>query len=141
MPDLKLLIQDPNTGRLRPGLPSPPAAIEGIDLLVQNVALLFLTNGGRSIVFPNRVGGLRQFIGANFDPEDPSELFADIRLMTSQIEQRIKEEQVSTARPPSERLLALQLIDIVPDEEQPEIEIIVAVTNEEQQTAQAIVVT
>jgi hypothetical protein len=140
MPDLKLLIRDPATGRLRPGVPSPPEEIEGIDLLVQNVALLYLTNGGRSIVYPDRVGGLRQFIGANFDPNDPSELFADIRVMTNQIEQRIKEEQVQTSRPPSERLLALQLIDIVPDEYQPEIEIIVAVVNEEQQTAQAIVV-
>lgn len=141
MPDLKLLIRDSITGRLRPGVPTPPEQIEGIDLLVQNVALLYLTNGGRSIVFPNRVGGLREFIGANFDPTDPSELFADIRMMTSQVEQRIKEEQVATARPPSERLLTLQLIDIVPDEDQLEIEVVVAVTNEEQQTAQAIVVT
>ena len=140
MPDLKLLTRDPITGRLRPGLTSPPQEISGIDLLVQNVALLFLTNGGRSIVVPDRVGGLLRFIGANYDPEDASELFADLRLMTSQIEQRIKEEQISTARPPSERLVALQLIDIVPDDDQPEIEIIVGVVNEEQQTAQAVVV-
>jgi len=140
MPDLKLIAKDPVTGRLRPGLPVPPEEVEGIDLLVQNVALLYLTNGGRSITFPGRVGGLREFIGANFDPSDPSELFADMQVMTSQIEQRIKEEQVNTARPPSERLLGLQLIDIVPDDEQPEIEVIVSVVNEEQQTAQAIVV-
>ena len=140
MPDLKILTRDPVTGRLRLGLTTPPEEIFGIDLLVQNVAILYLTNGGRSIVVPDRVGGLRQFIGTNFDMDDPGELFADVGLMTSQIEQRTKEEQVSTARPPSERLLFLQLIDIVPDEEQPEIEIIVSVVNEEQQTSQAIVV-
>lgn len=139
MPDLKLLISDPATGRLTPGMPRPPQYVEGIDLLVQNVALLFMNNGGRSIVFPDRAGGLRNYIGVNFDIDDPSELFADLRLMTSQVEQQIKEEQVSTSRSPSERLSALHLIDIVPDDEQPEVNIIVAVVNEEQQTAQAVV--
>lgn len=139
MPDLKILISDPATGSLTPGIPRPPQYVEGIDLLVQNVALLFMNNGGRSIVVPDRAGGLRNYIGVNFDIDDPSELFADLRLMTSQVEQQIKEEQVSTARAPSERLSALHLIDIVPDDEQPEVNIIVAVVNEEQQTAQAVV--
>ena len=141
MSDLKILYADPSTGRLVPRLQSPPELISGIDLLVQIVVLLYLTNGGRSIVSPGRVGGLREFIGANIDPDDPSELFADIQVMTSQIEQRIKEEQIQTNRPPAERLVAIQLIDIVPDDDQPEIEIIVFVVNEEQQTAQAVVVT
>jgi hypothetical protein len=139
MPDIRMLVRDPNTGRLRLGMTRPPQKVEGIDFLVQLVALAFLNNGGRSIFQPGRVGGLRQFIGLNFDPNDPSELFADIRLITSQIEQTIKEEQVLTGRPPSERLFMLQLIDIVPDEEQPEIEIVVAVVNEEHDQAQAVV--
>lgn len=138
MPDLKILVADAN-GRLTPGVSRPPQYVEGIDLLVQNVALLYMTNGGRSVVVPDRAGGLRSYIGQNFDIDDPSELFADIRLMTSQVEQQIKEEQVTTARPPSERLAALHLVDIVPNDEQPEINIIVAIVNEEQQTAQAVV--
>ena len=139
MADLKMLSTDSTTGRMTLGMPSPSQYVEGIDLLVQIVALLFLSNGGRSIVTPDRVGGLRQYIGVNYDIDDPSELFADLRLMTSQIEQQIKEEQVVTRRPPSERLTALHLIDIVPDDDQPEIDIIVSVINEEQQTAQAVV--
>ena len=138
MPDLKILKRDDVTGRLSVGLSTPPESVEGIDLLVQIVALLFLTNGGRSITTPGRTGGLRSFIGLNFEPDDPSELFTDIKLMTTQVEQTIKSEQVRTARPPSERLQALQLVDIVPDDEQPEFEIIVAVVNEEQQQAQAV---
>jgi hypothetical protein len=114
--------------------------VEGIDLLVQIVALLYLSNGGRSIFEPGRAGGLRSFIGLNFDPDDPAELFADLRLMTSRIEQMIKEEQEKTRRTASERLLALQLLDIIPDDINPEIEIIVQVVNEEQQTQQAVVV-
>lgn len=139
MPDLKMLITDENTGRLRVGMPRPPQLVEGIDLLVQIVVLLYLNNGGRSIFCPGRSGGLREYIGLNHDPEDPSELFADLRLMTSQIEQTIKEEQVLTARPPSERLLALRVIDVLPDETLTEIDLQVQVINEEQQTEQAVV--
>ena len=140
MPDLKILIRDPATGQLKLGLSRPPQKVEGIDLLVQTVALLFLLNGGRSIVSPGRSGGLRDLLGSNINPDDPSELFADVRLIVSRVEQTIKEEQVRTRRGPSERLQALQLIDIVPENLGTDIEIIVAVVNEEQQQAQAVVV-
>ena len=140
MPDIKILNRDVLTGRLSVGLTVPPEYVEGIDLLVQIVALTYLNNGGRSIVTPDRAGGLREFIGSNINPDDPSELFADLRLITSQIEQLIKQEQVLTARPPSERLLRLQLIDIIPNEDDLSVEVIVAVVNEEQQQAQAVVV-
>jgi len=139
MPDLKMLTTDPATGRMTVGMPRPPENIEGIDLLVQIVVLFFLNNGGRSIFCPGRSGGLRDYIGLNYDPDDPSEIFADMRLMTSRIEQVIKEEQVQTGRPPSERLLELRVIDIIPDNTQPEIDLQVQVVNEEQQTAQAVV--
>jgi hypothetical protein len=116
--------------------------VEGIDLLVQIVALLFLLNGGRSISTPGRAGGLRELLGSNLDPDDPAELFADVRLIVSRVEQTIKEEQVRTQRGPSERLQALQLVDIIPDGDNgTSIEVIVAVVNEEQQQAQAVVVT
>jgi hypothetical protein len=140
MPDLKVLTRDPVTGRLTPGVPRPPQYVSGIDLLVQIVAILYLNNGGRSIFEPGRAGGLRTFIGLNYDPDDPAELFADLRLMTSRIEQMIKEEQEKTRRKASERLLSLQLLDIIPDDVNPEIEIIVQVVNEEQRTSQAVVV-
>jgi hypothetical protein len=140
MPDLKVLTRDVVTGRLTPGISRPPQTVEGIELLVQIVVLLYLNNGGRSIFAPGRAGGLREFIGLNFDPDDPSELFADLRLMTSRIEQMIKEEQEKTNRSASERLLSLNLLDIIPDDVNPEIEIVVQVINEEQQTSQAVVV-
>lgn len=139
MPNLKILSIDPSTGLLKIGLAAPSDEVEGIGLLVQIVTVLYLTNGGRSITFPDRVGGLRQFLGNNVNPEDPRELMADIRIMTTQIEQQIKQEQTSTRRGPSERLQALQFIDIVPNEADASIDIIVAVMNEEQQTDQAVV--
>lgn len=140
MPDLKILTLDATTGRLVLGIPRPPQTVSGIDLLVQIVVVLFLNNGGRSIFNPGRAGGLRSFIGLNFDPDDPAELFADLRLMTSHVEQMIKEEQAATNRNASERLLTLQVLDIIPDDVNPEIELIVQVVNEEQQTQRAVVV-
>jgi hypothetical protein len=113
--------------------------VEGIDLLVQIVVLLFLNNGGRSIFCPGRAGGLRNYIGFNYDPEDPEELSADMRLITSLVEQTVKEEQVQTNRPPSGRLSALNVVDIIPSEEDSEIELQIQVVNEEQQTSQAVV--
>ena len=86
-------------------------------------------------------GGLREFMGLAIDPSDPSELFADLQLMVTRVEQIIKEEQVRTSRPPSERLQSLQLVDILPNEGSLDIELVVAVVNEEQQQTQAIVVT
>lgn len=140
MADIQVLKKN-SRGALVPGLTRPPRYIEGIDLLVQNVALLYLNNGGRSIFQPGRAGGLRGLIGSNYDPDDPSELFADLRLMTSQIEKIIKEEQVALRRPPSERLDELQLIDISTGADETEVEVVVMVINEERQTAQAVVVT
>ena len=140
MANLKLLVRDPATGRLKLGMPRPPEFVQGIELLVQLVAILFLTNGGRSITNPGWAGGMRALLGTNYDISDPSELMADIKLIVSRVEELIKQDQVRTRRPPSEMLQALQLIDLVPDPVNPEIEVIVAVVNQEQQQAQAVVV-
>lgn len=139
MADIKILKRDEATGNLVLGMPRPPQLVEGIDLLVQTVVILYLNNGRRSIFSPGRSGGLRAFLGSNIDPEDPSELFADLRLITSLIEQQIKEEQVRTTRPPSERLLALKVVDLISSNENTEINIHVQVINEEQKTEQAVV--
>jgi hypothetical protein len=142
MSDLKVFTVDPSTGAMRLGVPKPAQTISGIDLLVQIVALAFLNNGGRSISNPGRAGGLRAYIGSyNIDPDDPSELFTDIQLMTSRVDEMIKLEQVNTSRPPSERLRSLQLADIVPNEEDLSVEVVVRVVNEEGAVANAVVVT
>lgn len=137
--DVKVLTIDPNTGSLKLGLSRPPQKVVGIDKLVQIVALLFLNNGNRSIFNPGRAGGFRQLIGSNVDPEDPSELYADVRLIVNRIEAQVKEDQAITTRPPSERLQSLLLVDVRPSGDGTEVEVIVAIVNEEQQQAQAVV--
>lgn len=138
MSDLKILAVTVD-GKLSLALARPTTKISGIDKLVQIVTLCFLNRGKRSIFNPGRTGGLRELLGSNINPDDPQELFADIRLTVNQVERFIKESQTSTQRRPSERLRQLQLVDIVPTDLQ-EIQLYVAVVNEENQYTRAVVV-
>jgi hypothetical protein len=137
--DLKILSRDPNTGALTLALPRPPEYVSGIDKLVQIVALELMKNGGRSIFNPGSGGGLRALLGTNVDYTDPSELFSDLRVTVSQVEQNIKTAQVNTQRPPSERLSQLQIVDILPDDSRLQVQVFIGVVNEEQSLAQAVV--
>lgn len=138
MSDLKILATTVD-GKLSLALARPTQRAAGIDKLVQIVTLCFLNRGRRSIFNPGRTGGLREILGANINPEDPQELFADIRLTVSQVERFIKESQAKTTRRPSERLRRLDLVDLVPTDLQ-EVHLYVAVVNEENQFTRAVVV-
>lgn len=137
--DLKVLMADPTTGALRLGVCRPPEFVSGIDKLVQIVALALLNMGGRSIFGTSPTGGLRALMGANVDYDDPSELFGDVRITVSSIEQSIKRAQVTTTRPPAERLARLQLVDIVADEADLGVRVLLGVVNEEESQGQALV--
>lgn len=127
------------TGSLVMGVSRPPVMLTGIDKLVQMVALVLLTNPGRSISSPGKGGGIRSLIGTNIDPEAPEELFADIRLMIERTKDYIIQSQANTTRDASERLKDLTLVDIVLKDDSDQGEIVLAVTNQEQDTGQAIV--
>jgi hypothetical protein len=137
--DLKVLVSDPTTGALRLGLSRPPQYVSGIDKLVQIVALELLNSGGRSIFNPGGGGGLRALLGTNVDYDDTSELFSDVQVTISRVQQNITTGQVNTSRSPSERLTQLQIVDIVPDENNLEVRVLIGVVNEEQQLGQAVV--
>ena len=136
--DLKMLSLS-SSGALELGLAIPPEFVEGIDKLVQIVTLVLLTNPGRSIFTPSKGGGIRSLIGSNIDPDDPGELFADIRLMIERTRDFIFQTQVNTTRPSSERLKDLQLVDIVLNEDSDQVEVLLGVINEEQDVGQALV--
>lgn len=138
MSDLKILAISAD-GKLSLALARPTQKVSGIDKLVQIVTLCFLNRGKRSIFNPGRTGGLRQLLGSNVDPDDPQELMADVRLTVNQVERFIKEDQTRTTRVPSERLRQLQLVDILATDAQ-EIQLFVAVINEENHYTRAVVV-
>lgn len=138
MSDLKVLQADAY-GVLSLGIQRPPEYVDGIDKLVQIVALTLMTNPGRSIIDPNKGGGIRSLVGSNINPDDPGELFADIRLMVERTRDYVFQSQVNTARTPAERLSDLQLVDVVLDEYSSEVGVVLAVVNEEQIASQAMV--
>jgi hypothetical protein len=137
--DLKLLTPDPTTGALRLGVVRPAQYVSGIDKLVQIVALELLNNGGRSIFNPGGGGGMRALLGTNVDYDDTSELFSDVQVTVSRVQQNIISGQTNTGRPPSERLAQLQIVDIVPDEANLEVQVVIGVVSEEQQLGHAVV--
>lgn len=137
--DVRIVTRDPVTGILAVGIPRPPQYISGIDLLVQIVVIELLTSPGRDINDPESGGNLRSLIGANVAFDDEAEVFAEVRIMISATEQNIKRKQRNVQRPASEKLSRLDLIDIVPDEENSQLEVILRIVSLDQQDTQAIV--
>jgi phage baseplate assembly protein W len=137
--DVKMVQRDPNTGVLTIGISRPPEFVSGIDKLVQIVVLELLASPGRDINDPNAGSNLRSLIGANVAFDDEAEVYAEIKLMIKTAETNIKERQENTSRPSNEKLSKLDLLDIVPDEENSQLEIILRVVSLDQQDTQAIV--
>ena len=139
MADIKLVHRDKNTGVLTIGVTRPPEFISGIDLLVQVVVIELLHSPGRDIIEPQTGANLRSLIGANVAYDDESEIFAEIKLMVQAAESNIRTSQASSGRPANEQLAALDLLDVVPDEENLQLEVIIRVTSLDQQSTDAIV--
>jgi len=134
MADLKVFVRDEN-GVLRWGLVRPSVKIRGIDLLVQLVANELVRNPGRNVNDPDAGAGLRQMIGQNISTEDETEFFTDVRLRVTTAESNIKERQIKTSRPSSERLARLSLIDMIPIVERSELELVIEIVSETEEIA------
>ena len=137
--DVKVVTRDPATGVLKVGISRPPQYVEGIDLLVQIVVIELLTSPGRNIVKPADGSNLRSLIGANVSFDDEGEVFTEVKMMISAAEKSIKRNQRGVQRPANEKLSRIELVDIVPDEENLQLEIILRVISLDQQTSEAIV--
>ena len=139
MADIRVVTRNTTTGVLSIGIPRPPQYVSGIDLLVQIVVIEMLSSPGRDIVDPNDGGNLRSLVGSNVGFDDEGEVFAEVRMMISATEENIIRKQRTSNRPASERLSRLELVDIVPDEENAQLEIILRVVSLDQQDTEAIV--
>jgi len=137
--DIKVVHKDPNTGVLSIGIADPPEFVSGIDKLVQIVAIELMTSPGRNISNPSAGGNIRSLVGSNVAFDDIGEIFAEIRMMVSSSEKNIVDFQGNGNRPSSEKLARLELLDIVPDEENMQLEIIIQIISMDQQTAQAVI--
>lgn len=137
--DIKVVNKDPNTGVLTIGMSDPPQYVSGIDLLVQIVTIELLTTPGRSITNPSSGGNLKSLVGSNVAFDDIGEIFAEVRMMVTAAEKNIMDQQVNSRRPANEKLARLDLVDLVPDEESMQLEVILNIVSLDQQSTQAAV--
>jgi len=137
--DVQLVKRDPITGVLTIGMSRPPSYVSGINFLVQIVVLEILSSPGRDINDPGGGANLRSLVGANVAFDDESEVFAEVKMIIKTAETNIKERQNNANRPSNEQLAKLELLDIVPDEENLQLEIILRIVSMDQQDTQAIV--
>lgn len=139
MSDIRIVSRDPDTGVLSIGISRPPQYVSGIDLVVQAVVLDLLASTGRDIVEPQAGGNLRSLIGSSVEFDDEAEIYAEIRLMVTNTERNIIQLQNTSSRPANEKLARLDLIDVVPDEQNSQVEIILRIVTLDQQDTEAIV--
>lgn len=137
--NIKVIQKDEATGVLSIGMSRPPQYVSGIDLLVQIVVMEFLSSPGRDILNPGGGGNVRSLLGTNVNFEDEAEIFTEISMMVSATESNIKTIQEAYNRPANEKLARLEMVDIVPDDETMQLEIILRVVSMDQQSTEAIV--
>lgn len=117
-------------------LAQPQQKVEGIDLLVQIVAMELLRNPGRNINDPTAGAGLRQTIGQNINGNE-QDFFADMQMRCSQAAANIVSRQTQAVRPPDARLATLRLLDIVSNAADSQLEIVLEIISEADQVQRA----
>jgi hypothetical protein len=108
--DIQVIDIDPETRKVFFVL--KPKKLIGIYKLIQIVILSLMNVSGRDVLDPPKGGGLPALVGSNIDPEDSTEIYADIAQRIRKTENEIISDQVGIGDPPSEKLAELQIVDI-----------------------------
>lgn len=105
-----------NSSILSLGLSRLNRAVQGIDKLVQDWMLIFLTTPGSDIFDPTLGGGARQLIGKAAYGRGTS-VMADLSIAVSRTREQLQALQSKYSNiPPDERLLSAELTDVRFDE-------------------------
>lgn len=135
--EIRVIKVDPNTGRVTFELQSK--FISGIDLLVQVVVLSLLNVQGQDVLDPEQGGGLPALIGQNIDPNDPTEIFADVALRVKKTQAEMISNQIGLEIPASERLREVTIVSIEQGANIDEILVRLRVSNEEGRTTDVVI--
>jgi len=112
MDDLRLYTIDAN-GRVSFTPPPVPQKASGMALLLQIVLLALFTTPGRNVFNPERGGGIMDLVGSNIDPDDDTEIIADITQRLEKIKAEIISSQsILVEEPSSSKLRDLQVVRI-----------------------------
>jgi hypothetical protein len=114
--DYQVITFDPNTGLASYGIPTPPAILTGMPLLVQVVVLSYLRNPGRSVLAPTEGSGLRGDIGKyNYSDTSGDEIQALCVQRTRAVQLEVVSRQDPSGGVPSERLSSLSVTNFAFD--------------------------
>lgn len=109
--------------------------VTGIYKLIQIVVLSLLNVPGRDVLDPEKGGGLPSLVGSNIDPNDSTELYADIAQRVAKTESEIINDQIGIPDDPSEKLKELRLIEIKQGENIDEVLLRLRIINQEGRTS------
>lgn len=113
MKEFQVIYTDPATRRVTIKPPMPPRIITGIDKLIQIVVLALFNDPGRNVFDPGQGSGLLALIGANMNPNDPTEVIALVTERIEKIKEEILENQNSIINEdPTERLSDIQVLSV-----------------------------
>lgn len=116
-----------------------PKKVTGIYKLIQIVVLSLMNVPGRDILDPEKGGGLPSLVGSNIDPNDSTEIYADIAQRVAKTESEIITDQIGLDDPPAEKLKELRLVDIRQGQNVDEILLRLRIINQEGRSSDIVV--
>jgi hypothetical protein len=126
--DIQVIDVDPITRRVVFGV--KPKRITGVSKLIQIVVLSLMTVPGRDVLDPEKGGGLPAMIGMNIDPNDSTEVFAEIAQRVKKSQAEIVAAQIGLDEDPEAKLQDLQIVSIQKGETPDEVLVRIRVINE-----------
>jgi hypothetical protein len=126
--DVAVIKIDPSTGRVSFSLQNKK--LIKIDKLVQCVILSLLNTPGKDGLDPDLGGGLGSMIGTNFDPNDPTEILAEVAHRVRKSEREIIEAQTGLEEDPEAKLREIQIRGLVQGENIDEVFVRLRIINE-----------
>lgn len=135
--DIQLIDVDTETRLVRFVL--KPKKLTGISKLIQIVVLSLLNVPGRDVLDPDKGGGLPSLVGNNIDPNDATEIFAEVVQRVKKSQAEIIAAQVGLDEEPEEKLQELQIVEIKQGANIDEIFVRIRVINEAGRTSDIVV--
>lgn len=116
-----------------------PKKVKGISKLIQIVVFSLLNIPGRDVLDPDKGGGLPSLVGSNIDPNDSTELFAEVVQRIKKSETEIISDQVGVDDPVEEKLSELQIVDLFKGAAADELFVRIRVVNQAGQATDIVV--
>lgn len=126
--DISLIYINPDTNVV--SLKLSNKIVTGISKLIQIVILSLLNTPGQDILDPDMGGGLPDMLGMNIDPNDYSEVLAELTRRIKKTEKEVLYNQIGSTSDSSEKLREVSIISVGPGASAGEIYAKIRIINE-----------